>query len=707
MLGRSAGWFSRWRWFVLAGWALLILAALPLATNVTHNLSAGGFSNPSSRAVWADAQAAHLHPVAPSASSMLIQHASRAQVQAWVHTARVPRGDVHALPHHHGWVIIPQGRVTPAQMARLTRLARDEGATASRVGNAEVGRKVVADAKATLSRSFPLAIPLLVVLLLVVFGSVASAALPLIVAAVGSVLALGVLDVIENYITLSAYLTDIVSFLALGVGVDYALFISIRFRQELEQQPGAVDDAVRTAMASAGRSVLYSGMAVGLAMASLVLGGNAYWRGIALGGAVAVFSVLFATHTLLPAVLRLAGTGINWGRLPWRAKAGFWDRVAGFVSRHPIWALAIGLVVLGTPAAWGTHLKIRSPANLSLMLPLHDPLREAAAVQEHVLGPGSLAPLLVVMQLPGTVTQAATWTVVARVSAHLARLPNVQSVGTPVQGPLTPPLIAQFLQHPQTAPPSVGRTLRNFINPRRDPHLVVLYVTPAKGPDAPQTLALVAAIDHGLPRWTPPGSHTGVGGVTALLHSFNTLTRSQLPSMLLAVAAVAFLVLLAATGSLWQPLLGVLFDGLIALATAGLLVLTVQRGSLGFQPMPPDSAITPLIFVLLFGLSMDYEVILLHRIQEFSRTGVSVAEASRRGLNSTGGMITGAGMIMVVVFLSLLISPLEIMQTLAVGMSAAIVLDTWVVRTLLVPSAITLLRRWAFWPWGTGRTPTS
>lgn len=163
-----------------------------------------------------------------------------------------------------------------------------------------------------------------------------------------------------------------------------------------------------------------------------------------------------------------------------------------------------------------------------------------------------------------------------------------------------------------------------------------------------------------------------------------------------------FLVLAWATGSWVQAFLGVLLDGLVALATAGVLNLVVQHGAWGFQPAPVDSAITPLIFVLLFGLSMDYEVILLHRIQEHLKWGHSIRHAAWLGMAGTGAMITGAGMIMATAFLSLVISPLEIMKTLALGLAVAVILDTWVVRSLLVPGASVLLGRLAYWPWRPG-----
>jgi RND superfamily putative drug exporter len=136
----------------------------------------------------------------------------------------------------------------------------------------------------------------------------------------------------------------------------------------------------------------------------------------------------------------------------------------------------------------------------------------------------------------------------------------------------------------------------------------------------------------------------------------------------------------------------------VALATAGILVLTIQHGGLGLEAESLDSSITPLVFVLLFGLSMDYEVILLHRIQELWQHGQDMRDAAKDGLSRTGGMITGAGMIMVVVFFALLLSPLEIMKTLAIGLTSAILLDTWIVRSFLVPGSTVAIGASAFWP---------
>ncbi len=694
MLIRWARACARHRWLVLLLWLLLLVASLPLAAHVTHHLSSSGFEDPRSRAVWADSQLRYVH--APGQETWLVSGPSLAPVARLARDQGIPAQDIRPVSPHET-LVVPASPIAPGALLGLRASLRASGARVRPVDQVAVGEQVLADAKDTLSHSLPFALPLVLVLLLLVYGSVASAALPLAVAGVGSSVALALIDLIEDKITLSAYLTDIVSFLALGVGVDYALFISVRFREEL-QAGRPVPEAVGEAMRHAGRSVLYSGIAVGLAVATLLLGGDSYWQGIALGGAVAVFSVLLATHTLLPALLALVGRRIDWGRLrALRTSGGIWPSIAAFVGRAPGVAVLLGLLLLAVPAWFGLSLEIRTPANLASLLPPHDPLRKAVALQTRVLGGGVESPIVLAVKLPDTVRDPAFWQAVQRITARAARLRGVAQVASPTALGLPITLLPSAVEDPALAPKALQMALRSFLDPASHPHLVLLYLTPRTGPDAVATLSLVHRLEADLPLWLPKGSRSGVGGVTALLDGFNRLTAQRLPYIIFGVALIAFLVLFAATGALWQALLGVVFDAFVALATAGILVLTVQRGGLGFAALAPDSSITPLVFVLLFGLSMDYEVILLHRVQE-AAWSMAAAEAARDGLAVTGGMITGAGMTLCVVFVALILSPLEIMQMLAVGMTAAILLDTWVVRSLLVPGSIALLGRHAFWP---------
>ncbi|WP_242848327.1 MMPL family transporter [Sulfobacillus thermosulfidooxidans] len=697
------GWtlfLTRRKWFVIAGWIIVLAMTLPLALNVTKHLTANGFNRPGTRATWATNQLSRLHPV-QTPKPLLITGVSFHQVTLLAHREHIASQSLHRMSTNEA-LYLPAPKTSLAEVNAFTHLIRQHHGQWQEVTQDTAGKTVSHDSSKTLALSGILALPFLAVLLFFVYGSLAAITLPLIIAVMGSELALAVVSLIETHIQLSVFLTDIVSFLALGVGIDYALFISNRFRLALALGKN-VPDAVHESMRHAGRSVFYSGIAVALAVAALLLGGDAYWRGLALGGAIAIASVLLATHTLLPAIMTVMGRHINWGSLKRVPQFGLWRRVGDFVTNQPVLSIVISVVLLLPLAVFGPQIRMQTPANLASMLPVTSPIRQAIHKEQQLLGPGSIAPLAVVINLPSSLSQQLSWTQISQLTYHLASLPGVKSVASPTQVGLTAQQLAFLFQHPSLQPPALKTALSNFTAPHSS-HLVVLYVTATTGPDNPQTSDLVHHINQNLPKWLPAGTQAGVGGQVPILRSFNQLTKARMPLIIATALTVALVVLAVATGSVIQAVLGVLFDALVALATAGLLVLVVQQGHFGFEAQPLDSSITPLIFVLLFGLSMDYEVILLHRIQEPLKEGKSVRQAVRHGISTTGSMITGAGMIMVVVFLALLISPLQVMKTLAIGLSFAVLIDTWVVRSLLVPATITLLNTNAYWPW---RVPIS
>lgn len=691
-----APWSLRLRIPIVAAWFLIAILAAPFALHVTEGLSSGGFEAPGSPAVWADRQVAKLAPPA-TAQPELITRLPFGELTTLARRDGIAPGWLHQLGGEAAVLIAPAA-LPRAALYTFLRAVRANGGSYRQVDGTEIGHELSRDSESTLHTSTAIALPILLLLLLLVFGSIASAVLPLVVALVGSELTLAVVDVLEHHITLSIYLTDIVTFLALGVGVDYSLFIATRFRQALrEGRP--VAEAMRVAMASAGRSVFFSGLAVALAMGTLVLGGTAYWNGLALGGAIAVVSVLLATHSLLPALLSFLGPGIEWGRLPRLSRREWlWPRLARFGTGMPWLALPLGVLLLLVPALFGPELHMAIPADLASMLPKSSLLRRASEEVQRVRGQGSIAPFAVVLRLPTTIRQTASWRTVAGLAAAASRLPDVAAVSSPTRLGLDPETLALLWRSPVPFLQPYRTALMAFVAPQRDPHLFTFFVTAKGDPDSPTTHRLYEQLQNLLRREAPPGARAAIGGAVAVLAGFDRWTADRLPWVIGGVALVAFGVLSVATGSLLQAFLGVLMDALVALATAGVLVLTVQRGALGLEAQPVNTAVTPLIFVLLFGLSMDYEVILLHRIQEALAQGLPMREAARQGIEATGSMITGAGLIMVVVFIVLLVSPLEILKTLGIGMTIAILLDTWIVRTFLVPGAVAAFGPWAFWP---------
>ncbi len=697
-IGRSRAergpFFYRQRGWAILLWLLALMALTPLAARVTHDLTSSGFENPQSSAVWADNQAARMPGAAPTI--FLAEKVDQTQAQADLAAVHLLAASTHPVGTAGTLILTPPGASTVA----LSRQVAAQGGSLLPVDPKQMGDQIDQNISQTLRQSSMIALPLLILLLLLVYGSVAAALLPLVIAVAGGLLGLAAVDLLETHITLSIYLTDIVSFLALGVGIDYALFISTRFRRALEDPGASVAAAVSESMRTSGRSVAYSGLAVALAVATLLLGGDAYWQGLAVGGAVTVLAVLLATHTLLPAILSVLGRGISWGRLPRLGGGGglFWPRLARFATRRRAVALPVGLAILIALGVFGPSLNMRTEANPASLLPVTSPLAQASLVEQQVLGQGAVAPLLVVLHFRTPTTQLATWQAVAAVSAKLRGTGDVASVESPTAaGP--PARLATFYARPGLLPPALHQALSRFSDFAKTPHTVLLVVVPTTGPNALLTRQLATRLASDLPGWVPAGTRTGVGGLVPLLNGFTQLTAQRLPWVLLAVALVTLLVLGWATGSLVQAAIGLGLSALVALATAGVLVLTVQRGGFGLVPGPVDAAITPLIFALLFGLSMDYEVILLHRIQEHLTAGEAPVQAAASGLAGTGAMITGAGLVMAVAFAVLLVSPLEVMKTMAIGLTTAILLDTWVVRSLLVPGISASLGRAAFWPW--------
>lgn len=686
-------------WVIAVVWVLVAVAALPWARTVTQHLQANNLDVAGSPSVWADDRLALLHAPA-EAGPVLIGGLRPTTVERVALGSGLPTAWFH--PERGGVLLLPPGGTPAAKLAPFVVDVGRQGGSVRAVSTGAIGRQISRDSEATLGRASVIALPVLALLLPIVFGALAQAVMPLVVAALGAELALAVLSVLARHITLSVYLTDIVSFLALGVGVDYALFVTTRFREAMERGLD-VEAATREAMRTAGRSVLFSGLAVAVAVSTLLLAGTSYWRGLALGGAIAVACVLLVTHTLLPALLRLLGRRVSWGPVPLAmGRWSLWRRLAEWSTWRPWLSVALGFGLLAVPAVFAVGLRVTLPANLASMLPRGSALRNATALQQRLDGAGSIAPVPLALEFPTTVTEPQTWVWVGRITTALAALPDVRAVASPTSGGATPQTLVHLAAGGGGAR-GLG-SMANFINPTADPHLVALAVTPDSGPDQAATVTLLAAIQTTLDHGLPAGARGAAGGATALIHDFTRHTDRRLPWIVGGAALFALGVLVAATGSWVQATVGVLLDGLVAAATGGILFLTVQRGGLGFAAQPPNLTVVPLVFVLLFGLSMDYEVILLHRIQEGLAAGAKASAAAREGIATTGGMITGAGLVMVVVFIVLVRSPLGVLQTLGIGMTVAILLDTWVVRTFLIPGVTALLGPRAFWPWRpTGR----
>jgi RND superfamily putative drug exporter len=508
-------------------------------------------------------------------------------------------------------------------------------------------------------------------ILLIAFGSVVAAGLPLLVALFGLGISASLIGVVAAVMDVPAFAPAVAGLIGIGVGIDYALLILTRFRAALTagSEPHA---AVVEAVSTAGRSVVVAGITVMISLLGLFLVGVSFLRGVAVSASLAVLVVMAASITLLPALLAFAGRRVDRLRIPGLgrssrvgggASAARWSRI---VQRRP-WAAALAgaavLLALGAPAL-GLRLGFPDAGND----PAASTTRAAYELVSEGFGPGANGPLLVVADLSAPEATDD----VSRLADDLRSAPGVAFVGEP------------------------------RLNPAGDAAL--LAVVPRTSPQDPATEELVHLLrDDVLPRnLAGTGVDAYVGGTTAAFVDQSDFLAGRLPLFIGGVVGVSFLLLLAAFRSPVVAVKASLANLLSIAAAYGVVALAADGGwAGGLVGIDTETPVAPFIpvmmFAVLFGLSMDYEVFLLSRVrEEFLGHGDS-SRAVVDGLAKTARVITAAAAIMVAVFLAFLFSTEVFLKLMGLGMATAILVDATVVRMLLVPAAMHLLGRANWW----------
>ncbi|MBO0703366.1 MAG: MMPL family transporter, partial [Candidatus Dormibacteraeota bacterium] len=471
-------------------------------------------------------------------------------------------------------------------------------------------------------------LPITAVLLLLVFGTVMAALLPLGVGAVAVLGGLGGVFVLARFTNVSQYATDLTALIGLGVGIDYSLFIVSRYREQLARGDSP-EHSLEVALATSGRSVIFSGLTVAIGVSGLFFYRGSYLGTMGVGGTFAVISAVIFALTLLPALLAILGRRVNWLRLPLvgreRGRWDLWRLLANLVMRWPVAALVPALAVLAV-LAFPVHTIQLGSGGLKL-LPPHTPARQAYERVGQDF-PGQDQETIRVVLDYGVGSPLATDRVAYtnRLAAKIDRMPGVIGVVDPL-APGVPPSVRQSAVAP---------------------HLAVLNVESRYQPSSDQAKSLVASIRA---QATPPGGRKLVTGTTAAAVDEVAWIGSRTPAAAVFVVGVTYLVLFLLAGSLLLPLKAVLTN-LVSLGAAfGAIVWIFQQGHLSrlldFTPQTQDPSIAVLVFCMLFGLSMDYEVLMLSRIrEEWLRTG-DTRTAVGAGLQRSGRLITGAAAIMV------------------------------------------------------------
>jgi RND superfamily putative drug exporter len=544
----------------------------------------------------------------------------------------------------------------------------------------ELGGQAIEQAQQA-SLGFATAVGLLaaIVILLIAFGSFVAMGLPIVSALLGLGVGLGLVGLASQVVDLANVATELALLIGLGVGIDYALFIVTRYRDAYRENGGDVQAATEVAMNSAGRAVLFAGTTVVIALLGMFALGVSFLNGMAIAASLGVLSVLAASLTLLPALLSFSGarvgaTRARRGSRP-RTRSAFWARWVGAIQRRPVVAAvaATALMLALAAPALGLRLGTSDAGND----PAGRTTRQAYDLLAQGFGKGFNGPLLLTVRLPATgQTQALT-----RLTSAVERTPGVAAV----------------------APAQLNQT--------RDVAAIAAY--PTSSPESEQTTALVIRLrDRVIPPIAKETRATvDIGGSTATGVDFSHVLSSKLPLFIGIVVALSALLLLVVFRSLLIPLQGAAMNLLSIGASLGIVQAIFQRGWLGgvfgVEPGPIDAFIPVLLFAIVFGLSMDYEVFLVSRIREQWLERRDSSAAVREGVVRTGRVIAAAAAVMVVVFASFATNPDRVLELFGVALASAVFLDAIVVRMVLLPAVLELLgrRTWALPSWLERRLP--
>jgi RND superfamily putative drug exporter len=656
-LARLAGWAQRHRWLAVALWALVLLAV-----TFTSRLTGSAFHDDDSLPGTESQQVVDLlkDTAQSGASAQIVLKADNGLATQRAAVEEV-LGNVRLQPHVRSVTgpfetLSPDGRIGYATVtfdAASADLPYDDivkfADAARRAGPIDVA--LAGDPIERISEGGGPAegVGLLAALVVLVFlfRSLLAAGLPVITAvfAVGSTL--GAITIVSHYVDIASYTSPLMMLVGFGVGVDYALLIFSRYRSEILDGHDR-DTAARRALDTAGRSVLFAGTTVIIALLGLLALGLGGLQGVALAVALTVLMTMLASVTLLPALLSLFGKRLERGirkHAIKREHGKAWRRLADGVQRRPLAPLAIGLIVLvglAIPAA-GMRLGFAD----SSTDPAGSTTRQAYDLTAEGFGPGFSGPLAVVTR-----------------------------DGDPVA-----------LQQRLVSTPGIARAL--------PPMGMTVLAFPTTSPQDEATAELVTRLrTEVLP--SLPG-HYLVGGSVAAATDFADAVADRLPLFVLVVVGLSALLLMIVFRSVLIPLKAALLNLLSIGASLGVMTLVFGDGWFGARPGPIEAFVPVMIFAIVFGLSMDYEVFLVSRMhEEWRRTG-DARIAVREGLAATGGVITAAGAIMVLVFGAFLLDPSRMLAQFGLGLAVAVLLDALVIRCLLVPAIMRLLGARAWW----------
>lgn len=692
----------KYRWLVFTGWLLALVPAIYLALTHSGNLTGGGFDVAGSQSLLVHDQLEELYHDQGASTLALVAaprpDASYSDINDAVAQLRQIAGEFPGISE------VPNPTQRPPQPDRpyvlsvrldsrntsdvAKQLRTKVGIKGDQPGQTQNGRvrlyvigqgalsaAAAANTKHDIAAAERWNLPVILIVLLAVFGSLAAAAIPLALGVCTVVVTMGLVYLLSSYTTMSVFVTSTVSMFGIALAVDYSLFILMRFREELRcgRQPR---EAVDAAMATSGLAVVLSGMTVVASLTGIYVINTPALKSMATGAILAVAVAMLTSTTLTPAALATFGRSaakrsalLHWSRRPDSGQSRFWNRWVGWVMRRPwISALAASMVllVMAAPAA----SMVLGNSLLRQFDSAHE-IRAGVGAAAQALGPGALGPVRVLITFPdGGAASPEHSQTIAAVRQRMTQAPNIVSVAPP-----------QFAEDNGSA---------------------LLSAVLSVDPEDMRARETVGWMRAQLPKIPDAGTaRVDVGGSTALIKDFDDRVSATEPLVLGFVALIAFVMLLLSIHSVFLALKGVMMTLLSVAAAYGSLVMVFQWGwlkDLGFAQISSiDSTVPPLVLAMTFGLSMDYEIFLLTRIRERFLHSGNTRDAVAYGVSTSARTITSAALIMIAVFVGFAFAGMPLVAEIGVACAVAIAVDATVVRLVLVPALMAMFAQWNWW----------
>jgi RND superfamily putative drug exporter len=729
----------RFRWIVLALWLVGLAVSVPFAAKLPSILTGGGYSFSGSESTRAsDVLTTKLNQSGPSllvaftsTTANVSDTAYQAEIasaanaaRAFPHVQNVTQGGVSKDGHttylvvafNKGYSDVEQA--VPDFKAKLPSGADASPAKIYVTGSPAIYADFTRITQEDTERSEAAALPIALLVLLIVFGTLVAALLPLTLALVAVPVALAILYAIALHYQTSVFVLNVASIIGLGISIDYSLFMVRRFREELDRGR-SVRDAVGWTVATSGEAILFSGLTVIIGFVGMLLIGIDFMTSMGLGGACVVGAAVIAALTLLPALLSIIGTRVNALRLPFigrlvtrrernadnTERQGFWHGWAMGVMRRPV-LIIFGVTALLIALGWPIFsLNVGTPGASSL--PQSSEARQGLDLLNQQFPETAQNPILIVAQSPDG-SSMLTPANLARVEnltfwiggrQHITGVTSLTQIPS-ASGQSAPPIEQLFTLY-TTGAYQQNAALSQFVSSTTngDTTLITAYTNAPS--DSAAGKALIDDIragdqDAGL------GLKVQVGGFQATSLDFNRYLYDNFPKAIAFILITTFILLLLMFRSVLLPLKAVVMNVLSVGASYGVLVFVFQQGhfsdQLGFTSDGfIDSTIPILLFCILFGLSMDYEVFLLSRVREEWLRTRNNRYAVARGLEKTGGVITNAALLFMIVAGAFIFASIIIIKEIGLGMTVAVLVDAAIIRTLLVPATMRLIGRWNWW----------